>query len=200
MLTMNEQIINITRPNDRYDRRWRTDWMLYRQTHQLARDYYKIKKHRDSKILSWILAHVKDKSTVILDSFYPALVDHFTQVDCYEHVDQQNIFQATGTKFFENPTEITQRYDQVIILGERPFKYQTTDQYTQSILSYFPMMKDRAVMLTCLPMLHHCFHRLKYQPNDIVAQINQSLNTVGYRVETHTTISHNWFLKLSPDC
>jgi hypothetical protein len=172
--------------------------MLYRQTHQLARDYYKIKKHRRSKLLSWIRFHVQDRSTLILDSFYPALIDHFSQVDCYEHSHQQNIFQDPRAKFFNDLTEITQRYDQVIILGEFPFKYQTTDQYTQSILSYFSMMKERAVMLTCLPMLHHCFHRLKYQPMDVVAQIDQALNPVGYRVETHAAISYNYFLKLSP--
>jgi hypothetical protein len=172
--------------------------MVYRQTHQLARDYYKIKKHRASKLLPWVLSHMQDKSTLLLDSFYPALVDHFTQADYYEYDYQKNVFRDSEVKFIKNPTEITQRYDQVIVLGERPFKYQTTDQYTQSILSYFPMMKERAVMLTCLPMLHHCFHRLKYQPNDIINQIDQSLNAFGYRVETHITITYSWFLKLSP--
>lgn len=199
MSTINEPLISTTRPNHRYDQRWRTDWFLYRQTHQLARDYYKIKQGRTTELLPWLLNNTANISTLSLDSFYPALVTHFDQIDCYEYCYHENLFRDTQRKLCQNPQQITQKYDQLLVLGEQNFKYQTTAQYTQLLLKYFDLLNNKGVIIICLPMLHHCFHRLRYQPQDVLNQINLALAEKNYAISDHTILNYCYFLKINPN-
>lgn len=174
----------------------RRQWSLYKITHQLAADFYKIKRNRGSELLSWLIDNSTNCSSLSIDSFSPVLSKYFN-VDCYEFVHQKRVFaNLPNISYMSDVSSISKQYQQIFILGQFTFKYKTTEQYAQLVCQYAKFLLNQGQMFLCLPMMHHCFHRLKHQELEIIDLINEKITADDLAVQKFIKINQCFYLKI----
>lgn len=151
-----------------YDSRelnWRNSWLMYKKTHVLAEQYYKIKRGREF-LLSPFLKNITGTSMSI-DSFYPGTVT-------YEFENAKSFW---PTLFNSNPIfvgdygdiDTDQKFDNIVALGQQLLRYNTVTECIERLLYLKKFMKQ--YMFVCLPMQTLQYHRLKYSDRQIIDSI-----------------------------
>ena len=143
----------------------RHSWMMYKKSHILAEQYYKIKRGREF-LLSNFLKNITG-TTLSIDNFFPGTVS-------YEFENARSFWSTlfdTNPNFIGNYRDIdtSHKFDAVIALGQQLFRYKTFDESVEQ-LTYLKQFTKKS-MFVCLPIQTLQYHRLKYSESQITNSI-----------------------------
>jgi hypothetical protein len=151
-----------------YDSRklnWRNSWFMYKKTHVLAEQHYKIKRGREF-FLSEFLKNITGTSLSI-DSFYPGTINYE-----FEHAIPfwSAMFDTTPT-FIGDYRDINTDLvvDNVVALGQQLFRYKTITECIEQLIYLKKFTKK--FMFVCLPIQTIQYHRLAYSKTQIIDHI-----------------------------
>jgi hypothetical protein len=171
---MKESIVQTVKFDAKLDKSFL--WQNYLWSHPVAD--FDSNPEQSSQILTFVLQSCHTVgTTVTIDSFLfgraPFSIDSAYEIkifrDLWKHTDYTEI-----DSIYDIPTD--RKFDNVIAVGSHSFKYMTVTQYVDIIEYLLRLTKSGGHLIVCLPKLHFQFHRLKYQPHDILTQVNQQIS------------------------
>lgn len=88
---------------------------------------------------------------------------------------------------------VTQEYANVIAVGQWSFKYKTPSEYAEYIEHLLKITQHNGSLVVCLPKLHLNYHRLQYQPQDLITELNKLITgSITESIE----LGHDFYLKI----
>lgn len=182
---MSESIVSQTRPNDITDIDFL--WKMYQNTHPLA-------DTPTRELINFIIDNSKGQCAVV-DSYYETIDSLVNVVGVYE----LQLYTALWSKDSRVQLirtihdSLSTSYDTIIAVGIHSFKYMTLAEYVDTVKHLFNYVRPNGNLIVCLPKLHFQYHRLKYNPYDIVSEVNNLIN--GHIVKTLET-KQNFYLNI----
>lgn len=146
----------------------KSKWAMYKQTHNLAKDYYKIKRNRPVELLDFINRNRLPGTCLSIDSFYPAVGNVTTAYEFEVFADLFN-----GGQFIAAVTDIGSdaKFDNVIAVGQNLLRYATYAQAVDLAMHLKGLLNSSGILIMCLPLKVMQYHRLKYNSTMLIKQL-----------------------------
>lgn len=170
----------------------KSKWARYKQTHNLAKDYYKIKRNRSVELLDFINRNRQLGTCLSIDSFYPAIENVTTS---YEFETFADLF--INGQFISAVTDINSdtKFDNIIAVGQNMLRYATYTQAVAVAMYLKGLLNSSGILIMCLPLKVMQYHRLKYNSTMLIKQLATECQfTVSDSV---TDNINNYYLSMS---
>lgn len=171
---MNESIVQTTKFDQVTDQDFL--WQMYLGSHPLA-DFTPENQQQATVITNFVCQYRHFPGTTItIDSFLIG-PQEFSIYHAYELEAFQPLWQKTDCTIIPTIWHVPpEQHDRVIAVGTHSFKYMTVEKYVEAVEHLLTRTKPGGHLIVCLPKLHFQYHRLRYQPQDIITEVNKRIS------------------------
>jgi len=185
MHTINESIVQTTKEI--------VDDVFLRQSYARSHLLANVDSCSESLLLlEFIKRSLTSGTTLTIDSYLSGIID----VDqIYEFSEYANLWKDSKVSIVPDlwAIPVNQTYDNVIVVGLPSFKYKTISEYADCIDHLLKITSHAGILVVCLPKLHLQYHRLQFQPVDIVTQVRELVcGTITDLIE----LEYDFYLKI----
>jgi hypothetical protein len=177
-------------------RSWREQWRFYKRCHPLAQEYAAARRGQLGKLTQFVQQCIQPGKVAVIDSFAPAVeliypVAHWVELDSFATVMAPWAPEIAPGIF----PRVTDTYSTVIMLGEQWTKYKTPVEYANTIKWYQTWLQPQGNLIVCMPVTHMIYHRLCYNVEQVLEQINAEL-PADFKIQQHIKHGLNLYLEI----
>lgn len=183
---MNESIIKTTKGFATNEFMWKS----YASSHLLANT-----THRDFIVLQeFVKVSQRPGTRVTVDSYLFENFE-FAADQAYELEQFAKCWVNSEVTIVPDITAIpvVQQYDNVIAVGTASFKYNTLSEYANCVEHLLRITHPGGCAVVCLPKLHLIYHRLRYQPGDLITELSK---IISGSIVNSIELDHDFYLKI----
>jgi len=177
-------------------RSWREQWRFYKRCHPLAQEYAAARHGRPGTLTQFVQQCVRPGKIAAIDSFAPA-VELIHPVARWVELDSFATVMAPWTPEIAPGIfpRVTDTYSTVVMLGEQWTKYKTPIEYANTVRWYQSWLQPHGNLITCMPITHMIYHRLRYNNKQALEQVDAAL-PADFKIQQHIQHGLNLYLEI----